>query len=296
MTAPRLIAALMALAGASWLAPPAFAYTAAGDRIFPATLLMPQVAPSDDVYGTVATQPGSGGNTRQTDLTGVYGKTLTERFGIAIEGAYSWIDRAGGGSVSGPQQVEIQLRYLVIQDLPREFLLTFGLNQDIGSSGSPRVGADTQGGTTPWLYMAKGLGDLEPKYLRPFAVLGAIGFEKSNGDPRPDRLRTGIAVQYSLPYLQSKVAALDLPPFFAAMSPMVEYFRTEAVSLSRGNPTTATVAPGVIYAGEGWEFGIEALVPTTRATGTGPGVIAQFHLSLDFFFPQSIGRPLFGGQ
>jgi hypothetical protein len=56
-------------------------------------------------------------------------------------------------------------------------------------------------------------------------------------------------------------------------------------------------------AGEGWQFGIEAMIPMTRATGKGLGVTAQFHVWLDYFFPNSIGasflivminRPLVG--
>ncbi len=40
-------AALVAFSAA-----PALAYTAAGDRVFPATILLPQNAPSDDFYVT----------------------------------------------------------------------------------------------------------------------------------------------------------------------------------------------------------------------------------------------------
>ena len=62
---------------------------------------------------------------------------------------------------------------------------------------------------------------------------------------------------------------------------------------SYGTRTTALIAPGITYAGEGWEFLIEALVPATRATGEGVGVRAQLYLMLDFMSPQIFGRPLF---
>ena len=65
------------------------------------------------------------------------------------------------------------------------------------------------------------------------------------------------------------------------------------ITTSTGALFAVTVAPGVNYAGEGWELGLEALLPATRAAGSGVGVIAQFHLSLDYLFPESIGRPLF---
>ncbi len=61
----------------------------------------------------------------------------------------------------------------------------------------------------------------------------------------------------------------------------------------RGADDPALIAPGLSYAGAGWEFAIEGLVPASRATGRGVGAIAQFHLSLDFVAPETIGRPLF---
>jgi len=53
------------------------------------------------------------------------------------------------------------------------------------------------------------------------------------------------------------------------------------------------VGPGFNYAGEGWELGVEAIIPTTRAAGSGFGFTAQLHFALDYLFPDSIGRPLF---
>jgi hypothetical protein len=58
------ISAVLALAIAGLTPTPENAYTAAGDRNFPATLLLPQVALSDSLYGNFRTQPmASGGQT-----------------------------------------------------------------------------------------------------------------------------------------------------------------------------------------------------------------------------------------
>ena len=225
----------------------------------------------------------------------MYDKLLTERLGVQIEETYSWVDQAHR-SASGVQQLELTLRYLVIQDMAHEFLMSVGLAQDIGSTGNARVGAPTQGGTTPWLYAAKGLGDLDVGYLKPFALVGVIGYSKADADPRPDVLQSGIAIEYSIPYLQSKVAALDLPELLRNATPIVEYFRSTPTTFTHANAVSSTVAPGFLFSGQGWEFGLEAQIPTTHATGTGVGVTAQFHLSLDFFFPETIGRPLFAAR
>ena len=92
------------------------------------------------------------------------------------------------------------------------------------------------------------------------------------------------------------MAALELPEFLRSMTPMVEYFYTTTTTPSSGQATAATVAPGFSVAGEYWEFAIEALVPATHAAGNGLGVTAQFHLSLDYLFPASLGRPLFSSR
>ena len=90
--------------------------------------------------------------------------------------------------------------------------------------------------------------------------------------------------------------SLDLPEFVRHLTPMTEVQFTIPGGESFGARTTALIAPGVSYAGEGWELAAEALVPASRATGRGVGVIAQFHLSLDYVAGETIGRPLFSAR
>jgi hypothetical protein len=83
-----------------------------------------------------------------------------------------------------------------------------------------------------------------------------------------------------------------LPDLLRGMTPIVETL--VATRPATADSTTAVVvAPGVAYSGQGWQFGIEARVPANSAAGHGVGVLARFSLSLDYFFPDSIGRPLF---
>jgi len=60
--------------------------------------------------------------------------------------------------------------------------------------------------------------------------------------------------------------------------------------------TTGTINPGLIWIGRSYQFGVEAIVPVNRASGSSVGVIAQLHIYLDDLFPGSIGKPLFGGS
>ncbi|HEV8678895.1 MAG TPA: hypothetical protein VGQ90_05925 [Stellaceae bacterium] len=275
----------------------AAAYTAAGDRVFAATGILPQIAPTDQIYLWSMTTPLAGGAfgapTRATDLGAVYEKTITERLGLHLQGAWVRIDREDAGAAYGFENFSSELKYLAINDHGRELLLTLGLDREWGGTGARRIGEPDQGATEPRLYFGKGLGDLDIGYLRPFAVTGFVGYAISDGDPRPDLVKTGLAVQYSVPYLQSKVQSFDLPALIRGLTPMTEVRFTIPAGHSFGARTTALVAPGINFAGEGWEVVLEALVPATRATGDGVGVRAQVHVSLDFLFPETVGRPLF---
>jgi hypothetical protein len=188
------------------------------------------------------------------------------------------------------------IKYLAINDLDHEFIMTLALDREMGGTGAGRVGASPSGATAPQLYFGKGLGDLDIGYLRPLAVTTFSAVALADTAPRPDIVNNGFSVEYSIPYLQSKVQSFDLPDVVRRMTPMTEVLFTSPVGRSYGARTTALIAPGVSYAGQGWEFAVEAQLPASRATGSGIGVVAQLHIALDFFFSDSIGKPIFSSQ
>jgi hypothetical protein len=285
-----LARAALVLAGLALSTATANAYTAAGDRIFQADILLPQIAPSDELYFRGSTLPLDGG--RLDNAAGVFNKTITERFGVRVEGGYNWLERDGDSTLKGWQNLELGAQYLAILDPAHEFLLSVGVDREFGT-GATRIGASRFGATTPTIYFGKGLGELGPELLRPLALKGNLGYQLSDAAPRPDQWTGGLAIEYSIPYLESKVRASGLPDFLQRVTPQVEFVVSSPTRSVSGVGTSATVAPGFLYAGDGWEFGIEALVPVTRDAGSGVGVIAQVHFALDFFFPNGIGRPLF---
>lgn len=291
----KLYAAGLAFVACAALSSSAFAYTAAGDRLFPATLLLPQIAPADEFYVNYSTLPlhntGPGTPDRSSSLTLTYAKTITDRLGIYLDEGYTANDLRKGGTQYGWQNLDGELKYNLVTDIPHEFLFTLGLDREAGGTGASRIGASRSGATTPRAYFGKGLGDTDLGYLRPLAITGFTGYQIADIAPRPDQIQAGFVVEYSLPYFQSKVQA-DLSDPFRSMTPMTEVLFTTPAGKSYGARTTALVAPGVSYAGEGWELAVEALVPATRATGTGVGVTAQVHFSLDFLFPDTLGKPL----
>jgi hypothetical protein len=259
------------------------AYTAAGDRNFPATLILPQVAPSDALWDNIRTLPMANGH--QTKFTGTYSKLITEQLGIQFQGG---ITRKA--SVNSAQKFNVLLQDEVLVDQPHEFLFSVEVGHGFGAQTFPPSPS-----TTPAVTFAKGLGDLPIGYWRPLAITGFAGYQVAQG-ARTNVFQTGFSVQYSIPYLVSKVANVDLPPFLRGMTPITEVLFTTPVGqvYGQGTNTTLLVAPGISYTrGRGWELAIEAMIPTTKATGSGIGVIAQLVMQLDYLLPDSIGRPIF---
>ena len=296
----RIAAFAAALLGWCGVVDTASAYTASGDRLFPATILLPQIAPGDEFYTNVMTVPqtpgGLGTPDRATNFNEVYAKTITDRFAIFVAETDTRLDRVGGGTLSGWQNFDMSGKYLAVLDLPHEFLLTLGLDREFGGTGATRVGASPSGATTPQVFFGKGLGDLDIGYWRPLAFTGFVGYQAADNHPRPDQVVGGLTLQYSIPYLQSKVQSFDLPEIVRNLTPITEFIFATPAGTSFGQRTTALFAPGVSYAGEGYEIAIEALIPASRATGRGVGVTAQLHLSFDFLAPDTIGKPLFSSH
>jgi hypothetical protein len=228
-------------------------------------------------------------------FTGTYSKLITERFGIQLKDGLGWLHRLRTSSVTGAQNFVGQLQYEMILDPPHEFLLSVQVGHEFGGTGDQSVGSPKQSATQPAITFAKGLGDLPIGYWRPLAITGFTGYQIAEGAPRPDMINAGFSVQYSMPYLVSKVANVDLPSFLLGMTPITEVMFNTPAGPSHGQRTMSLVAPGVSYSeGKGWELAVEALIPTTKATGSGVGVIAQLVLQLDYLLPDSVvGQPLF---
>jgi hypothetical protein len=293
-----IVSAILSLAIGGLTPTAGYAYTAAGDRSFPGTLILPQVGPSDALWVPLSTQTfeavSTGDRTRATNFTGTYSKLITERLGAQFGYGLTHIDRLGTSSVTGAQNFHMLLQYETILDPANEFLMSVQLDREFGGTGDQGAGSAKQSATEPGLTFAKGLGDLPIGYWRPLAITGFTGYQIGEG-ARPNMVDAGFSVQYSIPYLVSKVTNVDLPSFVRGMTVMTEVMVNTPVGRSFGRHTMNLVAPGISYSeGNGWELAIEAMIPTTKATGSGVGVIAQLLLQLDYLLPDSVvGRPLF---
>ncbi len=218
---------------------------------------------------------------------------------------------------SGFQNIETTFKYRVFKNPEHEFVLSAGLSVEWGGTGAKSVGADPFNTYTPTVYFGKGFGDLPDtlSWVRPVALTGQVGYsipgrnsttafgvDPDTGNPTVDTefnprvLNWGATVQYSMPYLKSAVVDLGLPDFINHLIPLVEAVMQTPVAntLTSGTTTTGTINPGVIWIGNTFQVGIEALIPINRQSGTNVGVIAQLHFFLDNIDPHGIGKPIFG--
>ena len=311
-----LCAALPGLALALIPAGQAAAHCFVGARFLPATLTIDDPCVADELsLPTVARfNTGDDPSARQLDISAEYSKRITDTFGVSIGRTWTHLSQpAGMPDVSGFQNWETTFKHQFLTDAAHEFVMSASLVVEWGATGAPEVGAERFSTLTPTLYFGKGFGDLPESagWLRAFAVTGQVGYSIPTSsstvtiDPdsgllnfefHPQFWVYGGSLQFSFPYLKSNVIDLGLPDFVNRLIPIVEaQFRTPAAN-NDGNPsiTTGTINPGVIFAGDTFQVGLEAIIPINRASGTGVGAIVQLHLYLDDIFPTTIGRPLFG--
>jgi hypothetical protein len=290
-----------------------------GDRVFPATPTTDYPFVADAAYASVSRLrqgvPDQG--TRETNLGFGFEKRITADLGIDIDGTYRRLDQGSQGNAYCFDNVEATLKYQLFLNDPHEFLFSIGVSREFGGTGAAGVGAEAVSATTPTIYFGKGFGDLPDglKYLRPLAITGVVGYriaderqrsttaiDPPTGTPllqvdhTPDQIAAGLAIEYSLRYLEGNVAYVGLPSFIGRLTPLVEVKLATPTGTSFGTPTTGIIAPGLIYSQNGIDFGVEALVPMTRQSGTNVGFIASLHVPFESFLPAVASKPLFGGE
>jgi len=298
------------------------AHEIVGNRFFPATLGIDDPGVNDELsLPTVAIfKTGDDPSFKQRDISVEFSKRITEAFAVSFGATHTHLSAPGGPigmGANGFQNLETTFKYRVFKNPEHEFVMSVGLSVEWGGTGAQSVGADPFNTYTPTLWFGKGFGDLPDtmSWIRPVAVTGQIGYaipgrrstntfgiDPDSGDPTVDTefhprvLNWGGTVQYSMPYLKSAVYDLGLPDFINRFIPLVEATFQTPVSntFTSGTLTTGTINPGFLWVGNTFQFGIEALIPINRQSGTNVGVIAQLHFYLDDIDPRGIGRPIFG--
>jgi len=312
--------ARLALATALTIFPAAgtFAHGFAGSRFFPATITIDDPFVADELsLPTVSNQKtGTDPSVVETAISGELSKRITSDFGFSIGYAWNHLDQAGPPhNPNGFQNLEVTPRYQFLLNAPHEAVASVGVITEVGGTGAKRVGALPFATYTPTLYFGKGAGDLPESlnWVRPFAVTGIFGYSITSSkkttspvidpdtgmislavDHASNTINYGFAIEYSNFYLRANIHDFGLPEWVNRLTPLVEFNFVTPVTDRYGEKTVGTINPGIIWSGQSMQFGVEAIIPATKATGKNVGIIAQLHFYLDDIFPSSIGRPLLG--
>jgi hypothetical protein len=286
--------AALALAGLGTTAVQAHGFV--GDRFFPPTMATDDPFATDELllpslsYFKSAGSPATG----VTDGGFEFDKEIFPRFALGISGDYLHLEPEGGPSASGFDDFTLSAKYQLWQNDAHEAIFSIGAEWQIGGTGSSLVGADPANVFTPTIYFGKGFGDLPDalSYARPLAITGTLG-EDLPTRLDPNNLEWGLAVEYSLPYMQSQVKDIGLPAPFKNMIPLVE-FSFASPENRDGGGTTGTINPGVLYESKYFQIGIEAVIPVNGATGHEVGAMVQLQIFIDDICPKWFGHPLIG--
>jgi len=278
------------------------AHGIAGDRVFPATISTDDpAAASEASLPTIGWFPNprddSGNVPKETDIGGELDVLVAPHFAVGISDAWTSVTTKNEPAVSGYQNLVVSGKYQFYENDEHEVLMSAGLVAEVGGTGAARIGADPSSTFTPTIYFGKGMGDLPDSidFLKPVAITGTIGFAVAQNRSEPDKFQPGFAIEYSMQYLKSSVKDYGLPDIVNHLVPVVEFPLT--YGLDNGDHSWGgTANPGIIYLGNKWQFGVEAMIPLTSATQNGTGVIGQFHVFLDDLFPAVFSKPIFGGN
>jgi hypothetical protein len=296
------------------MAASASAHGFAGARFFPATLAVDDPFVADELSLPTASffkNPASGDEpaSRETDFAVEFSKILFPHFGLSVGETLIHLETQGDTPHTNWGNLEVGGKYEFFVNAPHETILSVGLNAEIGGTGRAVVGADSFSTFTPAFFFGKGFGDLPDSlaFLKPFAITGTLGVtfptrassvtvtdDETSTEPHPNVLQWGLALEYSIPYLQSAVKDLGLPVPFDRLFPIVE-LSFESPLNRGGGKTTGTINPGLLWAGQSFQLSVEAVIPLNAATGHNVGVIGQLHFYLDDLFPKFFGKPIFGG-
>jgi hypothetical protein len=260
-----------------------------GDRFFPATIASDDPFAADELALPTITHFN-----HESDYDFDYSKSILPGFAIGIGAGYIDAKPPGDLPTTGFSNLSISPTLELFRSTKDEFILSAGVDWEIGGSGSRAV-ADRFSTYTPTLKYGKGFGDLPDwlSYAKPLAITGTVGYAIPGTSAVSKSVEWAGAVEYSLLYLQNNVRDQGFSNFASHLSPIVEYAFSSPIAAGGGG-TTGTINPGLIWSGQVEQFAIEAMIPVNQASGSTVGVIAQLHFYIDDLFPHSLGTPIFG--
>ena len=290
----------------AFLATELAAHGVIGKRFIPSTLTLEDPFPSDEMDLLSFTRGSKNKEGRETSVGFEFSKRLTPDFALGVEWEYIFVEprETEARKTSGAGNPELSAKYALFRSVAREAILSAGVGVELGGIGPKRV-AERITTITPSLFFGKGFGDLPESlnFLKPLAVTGSLGVNvpsrrrtvtltlneddevEREVERHPTTISYGIALMYSIPYLQSIVRDVGLGAPFDRMFPVVEFNFETPVSGSEKRRTAAFANPGLIWAGRYIQLGLEAQVPMNNFSGKNVGVKGLIHVFIDDIWP-----------
>jgi hypothetical protein len=268
-----------------------------GDRFFPPTMATDDPFATDELALPTLSYGRDGGDS-EFDAGFEFDKEIFPNFAVGVEDTYITQNPAHGPSVQGFDDLTLTAKYEFLHVPDHEFVMSVGLETDLGGTGDTEVERDAFSTFTPEVFFGKGFGDLPDSVgaLQPIAVTGSFGqsFPTSRGDG--NTFDWGFAVEYSIPYLNQHVHDAGLPEPFKNMIPLVEFAMSTSENGEDRGVTTGTVNPGVLWETKQFQLGVEANIPINDRSGDHVGVTVQLWIFIDDLMPSVFGHPMFGGE
>jgi hypothetical protein len=292
---------LLAAAAACGIATPraVMAHGFEGDRFFPPTISTDDPFAVDELSVPTVDEfhnPGSP-TTREMDFGGELDKELLPGWDLEFSEVFTTLNPKGQPSVNGWQNFDLGSKLELLQNPDHEFILSAGVDWSIGGTGGRTVGVDSFSTFTPQLFVGKGFGDLPDSVpmLKPLAITLDLEQSIPTKAADPNSFQTGIALEYSLLYLEQNVKDTGMGQPWRNMVPLVE-FVIDTPENRGGGVTTGTINPGVLWETRFFQLGAEATIPINSHTGPNVGFIFNVNIFFDDMWPKIFGHPLFGGN
>ncbi|PWU20542.1 MAG: hypothetical protein C5B48_12440 [Candidatus Rokuibacteriota bacterium] len=234
---------------------------------------------------------------RLTKIGGELKKRILADLELSLGGNLTHLAPDHAPSVTGFDNLEVGLKYQFLRSASDEAVASVAVRWEVGGTGRAATGADTSDTVSPAVLIGKGLGDLPERFalLRPFAFSSVLGLEIPIRR-RPLALAWGGVLEYSLPYLESFVRRIGLPPPLSGFVPITEIDLRMDLEDRRAGELTGTVNPGIVWLGPVLQIGVEAVVPVKDRHDQGVGIRAFVRIPLEVIFGQRAGQPMFGAR
>jgi hypothetical protein len=271
-----------------------------GDRFFPPTIATDDPFATDELSlptVSIFKNPGQPA-TWETDSGWEFDKEIFPHFALDFSDDYIYQKPSSQPGAGGWDNFDIGAKYELWHCPEHEAIVSVGFETDFGGTGSSNIGVDNFNTYTPIFYFGKGFGDLPDSLnaLKPFALTGTLGNSFPNKTADPNQFQWGLALEYSLPYLEQTVTDTGLPHPFKDMIPLVEFAMSTNENRDQHGQTTGTIDPGVLWETPYFQLGAEANIPVNGETGPHVGVTVNLQIYIDDIFPKVFGHPLFGGE